>query len=140
MNIYLYGEITRIYQKPVFLVFFSIINNITENVSFQWFTYKNAKTDVNKPIWRNRITLPKRYILMCFWACYLQKMQKSKISTLYWQRKGHYEKRVWVFLSYLSTKKLKPTNKTLYRENFFFFIHLNSYRDAKILAKFMEIL
>ncbi len=61
-----------------------------------------------------------------------------------------------VFLSYLNTKKLNSTNDTLYEETkkkkiikineikekffFFFVIHLQKYRDAKILAKFMEIL
>ncbi len=45
-----------------------------------------------------------------------------------WEKLKHYEKRVlWVFLSSLSTKNLKPTNNTLYRETknvFIFFIFL----------------
>ncbi len=49
-----------------------------------------------------------------------------------------------VFLISLSTKKLKPTNKTLYLEKkieffFFFVIHIHSYRDAKILGKLRAI-
>ncbi len=43
----------------------------------------------------------------------LKYMQKSYI----WETKGHYEKRLLgPFLSFLSTKTLKPTNNTLYRE------------------------
>ncbi len=43
-----------------------IQNKITEDVFFSVFYVKNAKTDANRPIWRNIITLPKSYILSIF--------------------------------------------------------------------------
>ncbi len=50
MAVTLYGNPKQNYWKRVFSVFY----------------VKNAKTDGNKQIWRNRITLPKIYILSVF--------------------------------------------------------------------------
>ncbi len=46
------------------------------------------------------------------------------------------------FLGSLSTKKLKHTNNSLYREREKknYVIHLHRYQNGKILAKLMEIL
>ncbi len=82
MQSHLYGEIKRLYKKTVFWVFFSMLGTKTINNMevtlygnpkqnywkrvFSVFYVKNAKTDANRQIWRNRITLPKRYILSIF--------------------------------------------------------------------------
>ncbi len=50
---------------------------ITENVSSQCFTKKNAKTVANKPISRSRKTLPKLYILSVFELVTYKKKKKK---------------------------------------------------------------
>ncbi len=79
---HLYEEIKRLYKKTVFWAFFSMLRTKTINNMevtlygnpkqkywkrvFSVFYVKYAKTDANQPIWWNRITLPKRYILSFF--------------------------------------------------------------------------
>ncbi len=116
MQSHQYGKIKRLYRKPVFWVFFSMLGTKTiyiiwkslnmgihkkkkktEKVSFQCFTKRNVKTDANQRIWRNRITLPKRYILSVFelltfkkgeygWKALYIKIQKDITRNVYNER------------------------------------------------------
>ncbi len=134
MHSHLYREIKRLCQKTVLWVFFSMLGtntikpkevNLYGNPKqnywkrvFSVFYVENAKTDANQPKWRNRITLPKRYILSVFeivtykkrengWkALYIgkQKAPKSILGTktinnmkvtLYGNPKQNYWKRVF---------------------------------------------
>ncbi len=85
-------------------------------IVFELITYQNVKTHAKHLLWRNRIKLPKTYIL---WVLIMLSIKTLKYiqRTLCLRNERHYEKCVLsVFLSSLSTKKLKPTNNTLYIE------------------------
>ncbi len=64
MEVTLYGNLKQNYWKRVFSVFY----------------VKNAKKkDGNRPIWRNKITLPKSYILSIFELVTNKKKKNTKI-------------------------------------------------------------
>ncbi len=84
---------------------------------FELLTYQNAKTYAKHSLWRNRIiTLPKTCILSLFdHVTYKRLNTWKKLYVL--ETKGLYEKSILcVFLSFLSTKKLK-SQTTLFIEN-----------------------
>ncbi len=93
---HLYWEIKRLYQKYVFSVFFIMLgtkssHSIWESKTKLLKTCHSSglrkiivKTDVNQPIRRNTITLPKRYILIFFeLVTYKKKKRKNACKTVY---------------------------------------------------------
>ncbi len=122
MQSHLYGEIKRLCQKTVLWVFFSIlgtntINNMEVNLYgnpkqnywkrvFSVFYVENAKKNANQAKWRNRITLPKRYILSVF-EIVTYKKRENRWKALY-IRKQKAPK------SMLGTKTINSMKVTLY--------------------------
>ncbi len=80
MAVTLYGNPKQNYWKHVFSVFY----------------VKNAKTDANRPIWRNRKTLPKRYILSIFELVTNKKKKREyRCKALYIRKQKHITRNVY---------------------------------------------
>ncbi len=108
-----------------------IQNKITENMSSQCFTQKNAKKDTNQPIRRNRKTSPKTYILSVFElvtykkrenACkplYIGKQKEitrnvyNECFTVSQDPQGKKHKNSYIWRSFLDTIMLKLMNNNL---------------------------